>query len=353
MVSSTVRASYRTEPPLTRVNSNIKIVVIRAPGYSGATWFNLLLGTNRDVLSLATAERIWKLPREQAMAACFEHEEQCRFWPKFVAEWDRGGNFFQQLSEYSNRHVFIVNYPSPELWASHIERSGFVIKHIKLIRDGRANLHSFLRHHYDGHKEALIWTITDWLGPKWDEIDRSVPKTESETMLQRYEDAVCEPTEALIKLGDFIGVDYGTKNKKYWEYEQHLTAGNTGVVDILRRLQGNDGLEHKRADYYAQATHRIRAEPTTQLLDESWIREFDRTDRLAFECLLGTRNEEYGYERDGFSSDEKASFSMALPALLEESRKWVERYKAGEPTAEKKGKRRFLKEILRLFSRHG
>jgi hypothetical protein len=290
------------------MSAPITIVVVRALGLSGATWFNLVLGSHDDVMSMGPPARILDLPASEADQACFIHREHCDFWPAFFRQGDHRGHFFKSLAAFSGKRVFIVNYPPSELMAREIDGQGFRVLSVRLQRDGRATLYSRMRHYGTLTPGTAIFHMTNWQIPIWDRVDRHTPSDPSMALTVRYEDMIQDPAPQFARLGEFIGIRYSGNSTRFWEYTQHMTAGNTGVIDLIRRLQGEDGLLHKRTNAYSELAGKLQNDPEHKYLDDSWIEGLSPHDKLAFDCMLGARNARFGYERDRFSPVECDAF---------------------------------------------
>ena len=286
---------------------DITIVIIRAPGYAGATWVNLVLGSHPQALAMGPPERIMTLAPEHADQACFIHRDDCTFWPSFIKAGGHAGTFFRDLAQHSGKRVFILNYPPKYLVEREIDAHGFRVVQIKLVRDGRPNVFSFMRHKKFGGKAGLVKAIRDWLLVKWDLIDRKIAQRNDEWTLLLYENLVCKPNEELARLGRFIGLEYSAESTMFWRHEQHMAAGNTGVLDTLCQLNGLAGYSHVRKKAYDGFVDHLLSDPLRPVLDDSWKKSFSRADRLIFDTLAGERNAAYGYERDSFSDDERAT----------------------------------------------
>jgi len=307
-------------------SSQITIVIIRAAGYSGATWFNLVLGSHENALAMGPPQRILDLPKEESASACFAHRAECPFWPPFLKDDRHRGRFFRDLADFSGKRLFVVNYPPKDLVEREIAGKGFRVLHIKLVRDGRANLFSYLRHKYPSGGISALRGILEWQIPKWDQVDRKMSVDESARMAVRYEDVVLKPQEALVRIGRFLDMDYPPNAHRFWEFSHHPTAGNGGVLDTLCRMQGLPGHYHQRKVAYDDVTAMLRRDPDRPFLDSDWQTGLSHEDRLAFDCLLGGRNSAHGYERDRFSAEERACFerdyeNRAAQAWLEVPKK--------------------------------
>jgi hypothetical protein len=156
--------------------------------------------------------------------------------------------------------------------------------------------------------------------PRWDVVDRKMQVDPATALVVRYEDMVRDSSCELGRIGEFVGLEYDEDATQFWKRPQHLTSGNTGVVDLLCRLQGETGHNSKRADTYAQIAEELKQNPEERYLDNSWVEGLSREDRLAFDCLLGERNARYGYDRDCFTGDEREEFWRNLDRLIANAR---------------------------------
>jgi len=303
------------------MSSRITVIIVRALGLSGATWFNLVLGNHDEAMALGPPARILDLPAKDAGEACFVHRERCDFWPAFLRERDHRGRFFEDIAASTGKRILVVNYPPRELIEREIDGRGFRILTVRLVRDGRAVLFSRMRHYGTLTPGTAIHHIVDWQIPVWDRVDRKLTSVPSPAALTvRYEDMLLDGAKELARVGDFVGIRYGENATRFWERPQHLTAGNTGVIDLLCRLQGETGHHNRRADTYARMAEELSVDPERTFLDESWIDSLSREDRLAFDCLLGERNALYGYPRDSFLDGERHEFLRDLDRRLTEAR---------------------------------
>lgn len=288
----------------------ITIVIIRALGYSGATWTNVVFGCHPRVMAVGPPHRFWKLERGAADQACLIHRERCSVWRKLVKRAPAPADWFGAIAEATGKDVFVLNYPDRAFVDAVIAPSDAKVLHVKLARDGRASLYSRMRHKYGVNKVSAFRNIVEWQIPKWDQVERKLPDDPREHLFLRYEDLVLDAQRALARVGEFIGVDYDARSAvRFWDWEHHLTAGNVGMLDMICRLQGLEGYEHARRAEYSRVIDEIRAGGTyPSFIDESWQTGLSREDRLAFDCLLGEHNAAHGYERDSFEVTEVEEF---------------------------------------------
>ena len=291
------------------MHNPLNIVIIRAAGYTGATWVNVVLGCHRRAMAMGPPNRFWKLESNAADQACLIHSTNCPVWPALIKNPPSSGGWFKALAETTGKDTFILNYPDKAFYESEIAPLNARILHIKLVRDGRASLFSRMNHQYGIGMSSAFRNIMEWQIPKWDQIDRKLPAKKSDYFFLRYEDLVNEPVNTLQKAGTYIGLDYDPESAlRFWEWEHHLTAGNVGMLDMICRLQGLPGHTHARSKIYDEVIARVKAGGPAIFLDESWKNGFTHADRLAFDCLLGERNADHGYERDTFNPEEISGF---------------------------------------------
>ncbi len=282
----------------------ITVVNIRSLSYSGTTWINTVLGSHEDAITIGPPDRIWNICKEKnendIANACLVHNKKCEFWPNFIKEYDINKNFFEQLATFSGKKVIVLNNPSKNFIESEMSSDKIDIKFIKVIRDGRANIHSAMRHHPERHKNVFE-AARDWYIPAIRRLDKQVS---NEHFLLKYESLIFDFGETIKRLSSFIGIDYSINCRKYWEYDHHLVAGNTGMIDLLQKLQGLEGFEHKRSDFYQKALKDLSNDNEVPVYDTSWQQTFSREDIVAYDFLVGSIHEYFGFERDKVSANE-------------------------------------------------
>lgn len=290
-------------------NKQLTIVIIRAPGYTGATWINTILGCHKRAMAMGPPNRFWKLDAGMSDQACLIHGQTCTLWPQIIRNSPKPNEWFHALAEASGRDTFILNYPDTQFYETVIAPIGAQILHIKVVRDGRASLYSKIRHHNGDDQMGVFRNIMEWQIPKWNQIERKLPKNPEDYYFLRYEDLLMNPRQTLAGVSRYIGLNYDADAAlRFWEWEHHLTAGNVGMLDMICRLQGLPGHKHARRAEYDKVIQRIRAGGPALFLDESWKTGLNGENLLVFDCLLGEWNAAHGYPRDSFTEIEKARF---------------------------------------------
>ncbi len=247
--------------------ADVIVVNLRSLAYSGTSWINLVLGSHPDGFAIGPPQRVWKLSKAKARTACRVHGRRCPFWPGFLRSYDPEGNFLLQLAEYSGRKFIVLNNPTGEFRKQVLTHPSIDLRTVRIVRDGRANIVSMMRH-LPGRYVSVLDAVQGWLQPALTRIAQ-LP-SEQVTLSIRYEELILEPGKELARIGAVLGVEYAENAIRFWEYEHHLANGNTGVIDLLRRLQGLKGSEHRRSDYYQELYHRTMQYPDVPVMDESW-----------------------------------------------------------------------------------
>ena len=289
----------------------ITIVVIRSLSYSGTTWVNCILSSHERALFLGPPERAWRMEPEKANETCLLHHAGCTFWPRFVRSWKREESFFVQLSAYSGKDVLILNNPTSDLVEKEFNHPELCVKLIKLVRDGRANTASMVRHHPERYA-SFYDALNQWLRPALERLRAVRYEQTGGERYFRYEDFVLNPRDTLGAVGDYIGLTYPQNGLHYWEFDHHPSAGNSGMIDTLLRLKGMESFSHHRKPFYDRLVRQLADNPGKPLMDESWKGVLTRKDRFTYDYLMGDIHEDLGYARDVFSTNETEAFLQQM-----------------------------------------
>jgi hypothetical protein len=218
------------------------------------------------------------------------------------------GNFFVQLAAYLGKDHIIVNNPiTGGLADRHLRHRKIRVKHIRVVRDGRAICRSYVQ---NNPGTEFRWTVKKWFLPaaesfRFDEGDSGV-------LHVRYEDVVRDQFSAIEKFGAFLGLTYPDNFYRFWEFEHHMAAGNAHLCGMIRRFQQDKAFSGRRQQFYENEYHRLHREPEKPLFDEKWRTELSRQDLLLFDSFAGSANESWGYTRDVFAADEYRQLSPDL-----------------------------------------
>lgn len=305
----------------------VKVLNIKSLAYSGTTWITLVLASHRNALALGAGDTIFNFPAQQADSTCFIHGSDCNFWPSFIRSYDRKQNFVLQLAEYSKRSVFIINNPSPQAVDSMLVHPDIDLVTLKQTRDGRAILSSWMRHHPHRYREFYD-ALRAWLIPAWRRLYDFESGQTRPCPLLRYEDMVSDWQREAGRIGKLLGIEYEDDAVQYWRYEHHLPNGNTGTIDLLRRLSGQEGLKHHLRAQYDKVLESTLKEPDKPVVDESWRTKLTPIDLAAYDFIAGELHEKFGYQRDEIPPDAMDSFKRRyhVPATPEEAIRQIPRF---------------------------
>lgn len=300
--------------------SQIKVLQIRSLAYSGSTWATLVLASHPQALALGGGDRVFRLARKQAAEACMVHGAACPFWPDFLRDYDRGSPMLPQLAAYSGRRIFVINNPGHGLAAQELANPDVDVVTVKLLRDGRATTHSWMRHHSQ-YYEAFYDAVRAWLYPAWKRLHELDVGEASPWPVIRYEDMARDWRSAVRVVGERLGIEYPDDAVRYWQHGHHLPSGNTGALDLLRRLEGGEGLSHHRQSWYDRLLQDTLEDPDHPVLDESWRESLTAVDLAAYDFVAGELHAAFGYPREGLSDDAVRAFRErhSPPGTVEEA----------------------------------
>lgn len=293
--------------------ATVVVANVHSLSFTGTTWLNILMGSHPTCFTLGPPDRAWRMDADDAAEACIVHRADCEFWPRFLRGYDRDRNYFVQLAEASGCRIVVLNNPTPALAERELDHPSVDVRHVTLVRDGRAVLASLLRQVPDRYASAYD-AVRGWLEPALRSLETLVPPDAGHSLFLRFEDAARDPRAALDRIGELLGIHYPENALRYWEHTHHLAAGNWGAVSVLRRLQGLAGLEdwnETLPPFYDEIAERTRAHPEQVHVDDSWTGVLGRDDRIAYDYLVGELHAAVGYERDRFTVGEITAFLRA------------------------------------------
>jgi hypothetical protein len=187
------------------------VVCITSPSYTGTTWINLLLGSHPEAIAVGPPDRIWKLGKGNRAEACRVHGADCSFWPAFLEQRDTQRNFYLQLCEATGRNIAVINNPSDAHRKAELEHPELAVRHVQVIRDGRAVANSYARHHNVDFYDAVTRYARDMYRKYRFEPDRE------DVLAIRYEQLMESPQRYLPRLRSFIGLDYADDIFEFWK----------------------------------------------------------------------------------------------------------------------------------------
>jgi len=289
----------------------INIVVIRSLSYTGTTWVNAIMGSHNEVMYIGPPDRIWQLSPDQNHEACLLHRGNCTFWPDFIKNRNEEDNFFVQLAKYSGKSNFVINNPSKEFIEKELDPTYVNIHLFRQVRDPRANITSMLRHHPQRYQN-IYNAINNWLVPALNRLFKYELAGAQDHGFIRYEDIIENPMQLLNQVGDIFNIEYSPDSLRYWEFDLHITAGNTGMIDSMLRLNKQSSFVHHRKSFYDQLIDNQKKDPTKPVIDNSWKDLFTQQDRFIMYYLCHAFFEKLGYASDEFSDTETQAYLKTL-----------------------------------------
>lgn len=270
----------------------IKVLDIRSMSYTGTSWLNTVLGCHKLALAMGPPDRFNDLWRDNPGALCLVHGRECELWPRFCEQYDPATGFFEQLSDFTGRTVFVLNNPLPDGFGRELERPGVEAIRIYLVRDARAVSASYARHFDVPLREA----IATWTAPSLRSFLNSY--NVNPRNLFRYEDLRADPDAAIARIGRLAGLEFPTNAVRYWDFEHHLVSANRGMIACIKLHQGQeltddwDGLA-----FYQEQVEREKGDPRAGFQDDRWNNEYSFEDQRFFEAQCGSLNARLGYPR--------------------------------------------------------
>jgi len=329
------------------------VVYIRSLAYSGTTWINLVLGGHPDAFAVGVPDRIWTGGAGEANRLCAIHGADCEFWPRYFAHWRDARSAMSVLVEVAGARVILLNNINMNLLNAHVANDDVDLRYMVILRDGRANVTSALRHTPDLFQNRYH-AMRTWLRPAWQNLFNGLPRDDTRLLILKYEDMVRAPAAAIARIGTFLGIEYEQHAFRYWEHEHHYIGGNTGTLGLLRDMRGMPRAKHAREGYYRELAKSARARPEAPVLDESWREYLTHEDLVAYDYLCGELHAAMGYERDDISDHELRQF-IERNRLPEEAGEAPETIAASTPagsvTPEMPGRAGLFARIKDLFVR--
>ena len=286
----------------TTVKLPVKIVNIHSLSYTGTTWLNLVLASHVRAFCLGVPDRIWKMREENWDDACRVHGSECKFWREFYKVYQPNENFYVQLSQFSGKDFIVINNPSEAHVKAELTHPDLLIKHIKMIRDGRAIAYSYAQHHQVDYYTAVSSYVRG-------HFRQLVMEEERDDVLRlRYEDLLSSPQASIPLIEEFLNLKYNQNPLYFWEFEHHITSGNAGTIALLKMFQGIPMNNFKQKQFYEQQFQRMKEQEGQQFSDERWQQELGQRELFIFDYFCGRANEHFGYQPDTFTTTEYQQF---------------------------------------------
>lgn len=275
-------------PPAPEPEPAVTVICLRSISYTGTTWINTVLASHSDAVLVGPPERFLDLWQSDPGRLCLLHGSDCDLWPAFAARFDPAENFFVQLAGYTGKRWIVINNPSPARLGAHLDDPRVRSREIRVVRDGRAVVASYMRKFRVPATAAI-----DWFEP----AARAMPwrTGDPDALDLRYEDMLRQPVAELDRVGEFVGVRYSEASLRYGEWPHHPISGNQGMYSLLKLHQGLPTQAFAGADFYAAQYAEGRDGIRLPMLDMRWQSELSAEDLAVFERRCGRRNRSWGY----------------------------------------------------------
>ncbi|MBX3374252.1 MAG: hypothetical protein KF817_10485 [Phycisphaeraceae bacterium] len=266
----------------------VTVICLRSISYTGTTWINTVLASHPEALLVGPPERFLDLWQGDPGRLCLLHGSACDLWPAFAARFDPAENFFVQLAGHTGKRWIVINNPSPARLGAHLDDPRVRPREIRVVRDGRAVVASYMRKFKVPATAAI-----DWFEP----AARAMPwrTGDPDALDLRYEDMLQQPIAELDRVGAFVGLRYSEASLRYGEWPHHPISGNQGMYALLRLHQGLPTQAFAGADFYAAQYAEGRDGIRLPMLDMRWQSELSAEDLAVFERRCGRRNRSWGY----------------------------------------------------------
>jgi hypothetical protein len=267
------------------IMKQIKIVYILGSGHCGSTLLNNLLDAHKDIIGLGEVSMLdfrneqsdsWKKSRGASIKKLkgivnFNLGHPCD-WKELLSwdahslkKWRTNNRLFFELVATCSKAKIIVDASKNAKRLFLLGKSGFDVKVINMIRDGRAVVNSYVRREkgFKAFKRGIYY----WKLRNNDSFFVKRFFAKRDWIDLRYEDFVLSPINALKSVCKLIGVEFNKRMLKINENNK-LVYGNKWEY-----LKSHDSI----------------------VLDERWKREFPLYYRILFAVVAGSLNRKLGY----------------------------------------------------------
>lgn len=307
----------------------VTVVLLHALPHSGASWLSLVLGAHEGVLALGPVDLTRPLTPSQF--TCCVHGEQCAFWSRVRAAWRDDEHPLLQIADAAGARVLVIITPDPPASLPALDSPKLSVRHILLARDGRSVAASRAAMLAGADFGALC---RDWLAPQMARFDWTPDAPGAGgTLCVRYEDFAADPAGRLPCIASFIGVVPDESALRFWERDLHPLGAHPAMLAMIRRHQHLPSPEMRERAFYEEQTLKLLTNPAHRFPADRWRDRLTEHDLLAFDAACGRFNEQMGYERDRFTSDQWRTLSGgdALSSQRVESASRAGRAAAAEP----------------------
>lgn len=274
---------------------NEKVCFIAGTGHSGSTLLGFILGSHSHSFYCGEAAKTRFLGDEGkklAKRVCKLCGTNCPIWGDFSI--DKTVDLYEQVAAKVHRSIIIDSAKNVD-W---IEDQLFALKQttaqpflIFLQRDGRAVINSRIRKYPNKDIRELI---NDWRNQirSTNTLFETFPHKK---LKLHYEDLATAPAAVLLKLCNFLDVEYQPQMLNYAEHEHHVLGGNNGTQFLVAKAQ-SDRLKDPFVSLSERNKHYYEGHDLQIALDLRWKHELNRATELLFEEMAGKENQELKWD---------------------------------------------------------
>jgi len=211
-----------------------KVVFILANGHSGSTMLDMILGSNKECVSLGeyrtidTPNLTAKKKKHVGTNLCKVCFGECPVW-KVLAVQLKSPHYHDQAHDYFDEPV-LIDSSKIAAWPKLMEKyiSGEVV-YVRLVRNLFSRLGSFKKK----HGAITASSITNWM-----RYEKHITRflNNRKHIIVRYED-LCQRKDLKI-LCDHIGIVYDENMWDFWKTRHHNLRGNLKTATLVRIYHG-------------------------------------------------------------------------------------------------------------------
>lgn len=271
-----------------------KIINIDCLSYSGATWINLVLGSNNKSLYLGPPQKLFSANNDKLCLIC----EECELWKKIKF---LNKNIISGIFKEANiTHLFTNNANKDFKKKSNI----FFYKtyEILLLRDGRAITLSFFK---KNKKKINYFNSIHPNGWFYHSFQNLPDLNKYKHLVVKYENICLEPIKYFKVISDYVDIDFTRSQLKFWEKEHHLITGNQGPIEVIKNFQKSKKIPYRLSRENEKHTN---AAAISKNFSKIWKKQITSEQRFFFDLILGEKNQNLGYERDHFTKKQVSKY---------------------------------------------
>ena len=283
-------------------NTLKKVVFVCGAGHSGSTLLGLILGSHSDCFYAGEAKNscfIGKENRPIQKRTCKVCGFDCPVWGNLTLEDSK--ILYEKLS-FKTQKPIIIDSTKDVAWIAekiaNMKNSETQIFLLFIQRDGRAVINSWIR---KNPEKDVREQIQKWIQNMRD-ANKIFNSFASHKLKIRYEELATNPQQEMMKICNFLNIEYEPKMLKFYESEHHPIGGNNGTQSLLIKVQ-----KRKINDLSVLRQSRIKLDNYPQMeyykkhelgisLDLRWREELAPSVERLFEEMAGKENAEMKWD---------------------------------------------------------